>query len=51
MLAHYQTSEISKKDKKNFHALIRASSHENLPFFKKKLQKKKKRFVSFRPKF
>jgi hypothetical protein len=31
-----------EKKKKNSHALIRASSHENLPFFKNKLQKRKK---------
>jgi len=35
-----------EKKKKNFHALIRASSHENLPFFKNKLQKQKKKDLS-----
>jgi hypothetical protein len=36
-----------EKKKKNFHALIRASSHENLPFFKKKLHKKREKICQF----
>jgi hypothetical protein len=42
-MTRYQKFE---KKKKNFHALIRASSHENLPFFKNKSPKKKEKDLS-----